>query len=238
MNYYPHHIGDFNNATRHLTRVERALYRELIELYYDTEQPLPAGDLGWICKKVLAASDEEKAAVMTVLGEFFEKDGDFWRHDRCDREIAAYREKHEAAVRAGKASAESRLNAKSARTKRTSSKRSTDVQPTKNQEPRTNNQELTSLGSRNCAPHPQIDISPVIETLPIIGGGSFEVRQSLVSEVEPLCPNVDVPVTLREMKLWLVGNPERRKTVRGMRKFISGWLSREQQKWNEMQGGR
>lgn len=91
---------------------------------------------------------------------------------------------------------------------------------------------------RNGATHPSIDASPVVENLPVLGGSGFEVRQSLVAELEPLCPNVDVPVTLREMKLWLVGNPEKRKTVRGMRKFITGWLSREQQKWQEMQGGR
>ena len=30
MNYYPHHIGDFDYATRHLTRVERSIYRVLI----------------------------------------------------------------------------------------------------------------------------------------------------------------------------------------------------------------
>lgn len=27
MNHYPHHIGDFNNATRHLTLIEDAIYR-------------------------------------------------------------------------------------------------------------------------------------------------------------------------------------------------------------------
>ncbi|MCY3212700.1 DUF1376 domain-containing protein, partial [Acinetobacter baumannii] len=27
MNYYQHHIGDFNNATRHLSLIERAIYR-------------------------------------------------------------------------------------------------------------------------------------------------------------------------------------------------------------------
>ncbi|MFY0037839.1 DUF1376 domain-containing protein, partial [Acinetobacter baumannii] len=25
MNYYQHHIGDFNNATRHLSLIERAI---------------------------------------------------------------------------------------------------------------------------------------------------------------------------------------------------------------------
>lgn len=142
MNYYPHHIGDFNNATRHLTRVERALYRELIELYYDIEAPLPAIDL-WICKKVLASGQVERDAVKALLAEFFTltPDGEFYRHSRCDREIASYRAKQEAAVRAGKASAESRLNAKATERQRNGNGRSTVVQPTNNQEPRTSNQE-------------------------------------------------------------------------------------------------
>ena len=71
MNYYPHHIGDFNNATRHLTRVERALYRDLIELYYDSEQPL-TGDVNRLCRKVIAVTDDEKQALDYVLSEFFE----------------------------------------------------------------------------------------------------------------------------------------------------------------------
>lgn len=66
MNHYPHHIGDFNNATRHLTRVERALYRDMIELYYDTEQPLNS-DVSKIARRVLASSEEEKHALVLVL---------------------------------------------------------------------------------------------------------------------------------------------------------------------------
>lgn len=110
LNYYPHHIGDFNHATRHLTRVERALYRELIELYYDTERPLNACDFPSLCKRVLANSEEEQTAVAAILKEFFERDGDVWRHRRCDQELASYRAKQAAASRAGKASAERRLN--------------------------------------------------------------------------------------------------------------------------------
>jgi uncharacterized protein YdaU (DUF1376 family) len=137
VNYYPHHIGDFNNATRHLTRVERALYRELIELYYDTERPLPADDFPWICKKVLADSQTDRDAVKAILKEFFDLEGDVYRHRRCDREIASYRAKQEAAIKAGRASAESRLNRKGTRVQRTLNRRSTSVQPTNNQEPRT-----------------------------------------------------------------------------------------------------
>lgn len=134
MNYYPHHIGDFNHATRHLTRVERALYRELIELYYDTERPLNAGDFPGLCKRVLATSEEEQVAVASVLKEFFERDGDVWRHRRCDQELASYRSKQDAASRAGRASAERRLNGCSTNVGDTLNDTAT------NQEPRTKNQ--------------------------------------------------------------------------------------------------
>ena len=51
-----------------------------------------------------------------------------------------------------------------------------------------------------------------------------------MAEVEPLCPQVDVPETLKEMKLWLVGNPRRRKTRGGIKRFITSWLKSEQEK--------
>jgi uncharacterized phage protein (TIGR02220 family) len=136
LNYYPHHIGDFNNATRHLTRVERALYREMIELYYDTERPLPAENFDWICRKVLAQSQDERDAVKAILHEFFTLDNDVYRHSRCDREIAVYREKLEIASRAGKASAMARINGRSTSVKRRLNGSATNQEPiTSNQEP-------------------------------------------------------------------------------------------------------
>lgn len=90
MNHYPHHIGDFNNATRHLTRVERALYRDMIELYYDTEQPLTL-DKAALCRKIIARSNEESTAVEQVLNEFFTETPTGWYHARCEAEIEAYR---------------------------------------------------------------------------------------------------------------------------------------------------
>lgn len=43
-------------------------------------------------------------------------------------------------------------------------------------------------------------------------------------------PAVDVPQQLREIRSWLGANPSRRKTARGMRRFIVTWLSKEQDK--------
>lgn len=105
------------------------MYRELIELYYDTEKPLPADDFEWICKKVLATSQDEIDAVKAILHEFFNLDGDFYRHARCDREILVYRAKLEGAIKAGRASAQSRLNAKATNVERALDERATNHKP-------------------------------------------------------------------------------------------------------------
>ena len=107
MNHYPHHIGDFNSATRHLTFVERALYRELLDLYYDTERPLIA-DVAKLARRILANTDELRQALQAVLEEFFELQDDGWHNVRCDREIEAYQQKLEQQSRAGRASAAKR----------------------------------------------------------------------------------------------------------------------------------
>ena len=67
-------------------------------------------------------------------------------------------------------------------------------------------------------------------TLPLNDGSEFEVTQELVAELVPLYPNVDVLQALRAMKGWLIGNQKRRKTRRGIKAFITSWLSREQDK--------
>lgn len=74
------------------------------------------------------------------------------------------------------------------------------------------------------------DESPVIETIPCVGDTSFAVHQSFVTELERLYPGVDVPQTLREIRGWCIGNPTKRKTVGGARRFITSWLAREQNK--------
>lgn len=89
MNHYPHHIGDFNNGTRHLTRIERSIYRDLIELYYDTEAPLTS-DIDALARRIIARSEEEMSALVAVLGEFFQLQDGVYRHGRCDEEIAKY----------------------------------------------------------------------------------------------------------------------------------------------------
>lgn len=107
MKHYPHHIGDFDRATRHLTRIERSVYRDLIDLYYDTEQRLTL-DLPALCRRIIARSNEEVTAVEQVLNEFFTETPTGWYHARCEQEIEAYHANTSQKALAGKASAEAK----------------------------------------------------------------------------------------------------------------------------------
>jgi uncharacterized protein YdaU (DUF1376 family) len=91
VNYYEHHIGDYAEATAHLTFVEDAAYSRLIRKYYASENPLPA-NLQQVQRLVGARTKEEKAAVQSVLEEFFILQDDGWHQERCDRSIAEYQD--------------------------------------------------------------------------------------------------------------------------------------------------
>ena len=92
MNYYEHHIGDYAEATAHLTFIEDATYSRLIRKYYATEKPLPA-DMKIVQRLINARSKEEKNAVVSVLNEFFNLSDDGWRQERCDHEIARFKDR-------------------------------------------------------------------------------------------------------------------------------------------------
>lgn len=59
-------------------------------------------------------------------------------------------------------------------------------------------------------------------------GSLFEVSDSDVQEWSKIYPAVDIKQELRKMKGWLDANPTRRKTRRGVRRFVNNWLSRTQ----------
>jgi uncharacterized protein YdaU (DUF1376 family) len=143
MNHYPHHIGDFDKATRHLNRLERSIYRDLLDVYYETELPLTL-ELDKLKRKILATTEQESTAVEQVLSEFFLETPNGWFHSRCDVEILKFQDNTTQKALAGKASAA----AKAARKQQALNGRLTDVEQTyngtstnQNLEPITKNQE-------------------------------------------------------------------------------------------------
>lgn len=95
MHYYKHHIGDFNSGTVRMTQLERWFYRDLIELYYDTEKPLPK-DLDRLSAMVGARTQEHREAIAAILINKFESTDEGWFHARCEAELASYRKRGEA----------------------------------------------------------------------------------------------------------------------------------------------
>lgn len=55
----------------------------------------------------------------------------------------------------------------------------------------------------------------------------YGVTKKEVEEYKALYPAIDVEQSLRSMKGWLNANPTKRKTRKGIKRFINGWLSRE-----------
>lgn len=126
MHHYRRNISDWNDHTRHLSRVEKSVYQDLFELYLQTERPLP-DDVGQLARRILASTKPEKDALKAVLSEFFTlKDGVYW-HQGGQATIKKYREVAEKA----KASADARWGADGMRA---------HSEGNANQKPETNNQ--------------------------------------------------------------------------------------------------
>jgi uncharacterized protein YdaU (DUF1376 family) len=129
MHYYQHHIGDFVRDTSRLTDVQCMAYLRLIWRYYDTELPLP-NDPEALAFQIGASESD----VRSILKHFFEIDGDLCRHKRCDKEIAAYKEKSAKAANSANARW-SNAGAMRTHTERNAKAKVSDA----NQEPRTKN---------------------------------------------------------------------------------------------------
>ena len=65
----------------------------------------------------------------------------------------------------------------------------------------------------------------------------YSIYQGDIDGWKDLYPAVDILQELRKMKGWLDSNPTKRKAQRGIKRFINGWLAREQDR-NVVKGGR
>ena len=143
MNYYNFHIGDYISHTIHLSLEEDLAYRRLLDMYYDTELPIP-NNIPLVSRKLRINAD----VVKTVLDEFFDLTEDGFKNFRAENEIAEYRKFIE----------KQKLNgSKGGRPKKSHRKPNanpTQTQNNPNQEPITTNQEpivKATKGSRLSA---------------------------------------------------------------------------------------
>lgn len=89
-----------------------------------------------------------------------------------------------------------------------------------------------------CAEPEEPASTPPVITLMLNDKSEFPIYEKDVAAWESLYPAVDVRQNLRNMKGWLDSNPKRRKTRAGIKRFITNWLSKEQNKGGYRNGDR
>ncbi len=136
MHYYQFNIGDYSSHTKGLSPIEDLAYRRLIDEYYLSEQAFNGCSTD--VARLIGLRDNLQE-VEYVLGRYFTKDGDLWRHKRIDSDIQDYHQKQEKRSNAGKKSAEARQ--KQVDDQQVLNKCSTSDELTNNHKPITNNQE-------------------------------------------------------------------------------------------------
>lgn len=138
MHYYYFNIADYRKDTLHLSPMEHYIYRMLLDWHYLDEAPIPKDTQKIL--RYLRLGNDCLTDVEQVLNDFFTEREEGYTQDRVLFEINEYRVKKANASKAGKASAKARKVNGGAGSERALNKCATTVQPTKNQEPRTNNQ--------------------------------------------------------------------------------------------------
>ena len=81
--------------------------------------------------------------------------------------------------------------------------------------------------ARTASQSELVPASPPVITLPTTKG-EHPINQQDVLEWSSAYPGVDVHQALRSMRQWCISNPSKQKTPRGIRRFVTSWLDRAQ----------
>jgi len=197
----------------------------LIDACYDREIfPTLEQALDWCWAK----DDAEIAAVKFVLTKFFTIEDGIYVQDRIREEIANY---HNNAKTNKEIAIERERKRREAREGKKHEPCTVEHESPPNQEPLTINQEPLTIIEPSIETQGEKPTSPPVkkenEKLGelICKNGVFEVYEKFWDELADTYPNKDLQQEFKRMKMWLITNEQKRKTVRGMPRFINKWLS-------------
>jgi uncharacterized protein YdaU (DUF1376 family) len=175
MHYYSFRINDHAAETGHLSLIEDAIYRRLIDLYFRTEKPLQ--DDAQELARLIRARDHENE-IKNVLREFFVLKKAGWYHAGCDEQLSGFKAKSDKARNSAKkrwsgidADAMPTQCERIADAMPTHSDRNADAMLTNNHEPITNNHEPITILEKTIKKAPRVprasisrpdDVSPQV----------------------------------------------------------------------------
>jgi len=82
--------------------------------------------------------------------------------------------------------------------------------------------------SSTVRPEPAKAAPVAVIGLPTVSEGDFPVTADDIAEWQTAFPAVNVRQQLASMRQWLIANQTKRKTARGMKRFVVSWLDRKQ----------
>jgi len=111
------------------------------------------------------------------------------------------------------------------------SAQTSDKQPPENRDKSIENRDKENINtfarsSGGQTSEPEADV----EALILNDGLEWRPTEALFAEYVRLYPNVDVKQQFNVMRSWCLSNPKKRKTKRGITRFVNSWLTREQDK--------
>lgn len=228
--YMQLYVADYLADTMHLTTEEHGAYLLLIFNYWQTGKSIPKKRL----QKIARVPNDRWASVEDSLVEFFNDDGECWVHERIDRDLEVVKETQEQRTRAGKASAEARKRAIATKSQREASACSTpDERPlngkatNKDTDTDTDTDKDKQQGSAPAGDSPVDVDSGVVLEFPTKDGKGYQLDATFCQELKATYPRIDVDFQLQKARLWLIANPGRQKTRRGMTRFLNNWMGNQ-----------
>ncbi|MCM2293053.1 YdaU family protein [Allorhizobium sp. BGMRC 0089] len=218
--WMPLHIADYLADTGHLTATEHGAYLLLI-MHYWQHGHLPENER--VIARIAKLTPDQWDESRDILAMLF---GPCWTHKRIDAELA----KADEIIEKRRAAAEARHSKEKKHTSDAHALHMHSKCSDTRVPPIPDNQDTSSLRSDVC-PEPQAaPVSPTVIELPATQNQIVGITEADVAEWADAFPAVDVPQKLKSIRQWLIANPQKRKTARGMRRFVVSWLTREQDK--------
>ena len=94
--------------------------------------------------------------------------------------------------------------------------------------PDENTPELVPNDEEEPEEYAEVLQEPPLIMLPLNDGKEYPITTSMAEEWQQLYQATNVVTELRKMRGWLLADPARRKTKRGILRFVTNWLSRAQ----------
>jgi uncharacterized protein YdaU (DUF1376 family) len=227
--WYPHYPGDYERDTAHLKLAEHGAYRLLLDHYYSAGGP-PPPDKERLYRVCRAFDLAERAAVDTVLAQFFVLRENGYHNGRADRELLKRSEQRSRLSESGRRGADRRWKSPAGRSgdghanghpnglamARPQPQPDPQLQPTP--EPHSHPTLVDHLQKGAEAP-------ALLRPSPSAFAGAHlnvsEKQDRLLAEAFPW---VDRPPEYRKADAWLEAN--RQKRPRKQESFIHNWFSR------------